>query len=103
FKVNAGEKIAIVGATGSGKTSLIKLLSPFYEVRRGTVRVAGGDVREWDLHALRRRIGVVLQDVFLFSGDVAGNISLGRPEIGAAAIEAVGRGWNAGAFIGSTP
>ncbi|MCC6766209.1 MAG: ABC transporter ATP-binding protein [Deltaproteobacteria bacterium] len=101
--VNAGEKIAIVGATGSGKTSLIKLLSRFYEVSRGAIRVDGVDVREWDLASLRRRIGVVLQDVFLFSGDVAGNISLGRPEIGEAAIEEVARRVNAWEFIEKLP
>ena len=103
FKVNAGEKIAIVGATGSGKTSLIKLLSRFYEVSRGAIRVDGVDVREWDLQALRRRIGVVLQDVFLFSGDVAGNISLGRSEVTAATIEAVARRVNAWDFIQNLP
>jgi ATP-binding cassette subfamily B protein len=103
LRVNPGEKIAIVGATGSGKTSLIKLLSRFYEVNRGAVRVDGVDVREWDLQALRRRIGVVLQDVFLFSGDVAGNISLGRPEVTAATIEAVARRVNAWGFIQGLP
>ncbi len=103
FTVNAGEKIAIVGATGSGKTSLIKLLSRFYDVSRGAVRVDGVDVREWDLQALRRRIGVVLQDVFLFSGDVAGNISLGRPEVTTATIEAVARRVNAWDFIQNLP
>jgi ABC-type multidrug transport system fused ATPase/permease subunit len=103
FRVNPGEKIAIVGATGSGKTSLIKLLSRFYEVSRGAIRVDGVDVREWDLQALRRRIGVVLQDVFLFSGDVAGNISLGRPEVTAATIESVARRVNAWTFIRDLP
>jgi ATP-binding cassette subfamily B multidrug efflux pump len=103
FRVNAGEKIAIVGATGSGKTSLIKLLSRFYEVTRGAIRVDGVDVREWDLQALRRRIGVVLQDVFLFSGDVGGNISLGRPEVTSATIEAVARRVNAWDFIERLP
>ncbi len=103
FTVDAGEKIAIVGATGSGKTSLIKLLSRFYEVTRGTIRVDGVDVRAWDVPALRRRIGVVLQDVFLFSGDVAGNVSLGRPEITAAAIEEVARRVNAWEFIQKLP
>ncbi len=103
FTVNAGEKIAIVGATGSGKTSLIKLLSRFYEVSRGAIRVDGVDVRAWDLQALRRRIGVVLQDVFLFSGDVAGNISLGRPVVTAATIEDVARRVNAWGFIQALP
>ncbi|MCC6850567.1 MAG: ABC transporter ATP-binding protein [Deltaproteobacteria bacterium] len=101
--VGAGEKIAIVGATGSGKTSLIKLLARFYEVSRGAIRVDGVDVRDWDLASLRRRIGVVLQDVFLFSGDVAGNISLGRPEIDTAAIEEVARRVHAWEFIGRLP
>jgi ABC-type multidrug transport system fused ATPase/permease subunit len=103
FRVSPGEKIAIVGATGSGKTSLIKLLSRFYDVSRGVIRVDGVDVREWDLSALRRRIGVVLQDVFLFSGDVAGNISLGRPEVTPAVIEAVARRVNAWEFITALP
>ena len=103
FRVEPGEKIAIVGATGSGKTSVIKLLSRFYDVSRGTIRVDGVDVREWDLHALRRRIGVVLQDVFLFSGDVGGNISLGRPEVTPAEIEAVARRVNAWGFIQALP
>ncbi len=87
FRVQPGEKIAIVGATGSGKTSVIKLLSRFYDVNRGHVRVDGIDVREWDLDRLRRHIGVVMQDVFLFSGDIASNISLGRPEISPAIME----------------
>ncbi len=103
FRVAPGEKIAIVGATGSGKTSLIKLLSRFYDVNRGTIRVDGVDVREWELAALRRRIGVVLQDVYLFSGDIASNISLGNDEISPAVMEEAARRVNAWPFIAALP
>jgi len=103
FRIEPGEKIAVVGATGSGKTSLIKLLSRFYDVSRGHIRVDGIDVREWDLAQLRRHIGVVLQDVFLFSGDVASNISLGRPEITPAVMEEAARRLNAWPFIRALP
>jgi ABC-type multidrug transport system fused ATPase/permease subunit len=81
FHVRPGEKIALVGATGGGKTSIISALCRFYDVERGAVRVDGIDVREWDKQELRRHLGLVLQDVFLFSGDIAANISLGDPRI----------------------
>ncbi|HET8564095.1 MAG TPA: ABC transporter transmembrane domain-containing protein, partial [Candidatus Binatia bacterium] len=74
FRIEPGEKVAVVGATGSGKTTTIKLLSRFYDIEKGSIRVSGVDVRDWDLHALRRHIGVVLQDVFLFSGDICSNL-----------------------------
>src|SRR5207249_4238876 len=70
FRVAAGEHVAIVGATGSGKTTLVKLLDRLYDVGRGRILVDGIDVRDWDPQALRRRIAVVLQEVFLFSGPV---------------------------------
>jgi ATP-binding cassette subfamily B protein len=81
FTVEAGQKIAIVGATGSGKTTIIKLLNRFYDVTGGRILVDGVDVREWDLHALRRSIGLVQQDVFLFAGDVVENIRLGLTDM----------------------
>jgi ATP-binding cassette subfamily B protein len=99
FRVAAGEHVAIVGATGSGKTTLMKLLARLYDVQRGRILVDGIDVREWDTGALRRRIAVVLQDVFLFSGEVATNITLGRPDISRAAVEAAAAHVNADGFI----
>lgn len=81
FHVAPGEMVAVVGHTGAGKTTLTNLLLRFYEVDRGAVRVDGVDVRQWDLKTLRRSIGMVLQDVFLFSGTVGGNIRLGSRSI----------------------
>jgi ATP-binding cassette, subfamily B, multidrug efflux pump len=77
FHVAPGEKVAIVGATGSGKTTLISLLTRFYDVQKGSITVDGVDVREWDTTELRRGIGVVLQDVFLFAGTIEQNLRLG--------------------------
>jgi ATP-binding cassette subfamily B protein len=81
FQVRAGETLAVVGHTGAGKSTLANLLLRFYDVESGTVRVDGVDVRQWDLARLRRSVAMVLQDVFLFSGSIEGNIRLGDPEI----------------------
>jgi ATP-binding cassette subfamily B protein len=81
FTVEPGEKIAFVGPTGSGKTTIMKLLNRSYDVDRGRVLVDDVDVRDWDLTALRRHIGVVLQDVFLFSGTIASNLTLESPHV----------------------
>jgi ATP-binding cassette subfamily B multidrug efflux pump len=81
FSVEPGQKIAIVGPTGSGKTTIMKLLNRFYDVTSGRILVDGVDVREWDLTALRRAIGLVQQDVFLFAGDVMENVRLGRADL----------------------
>jgi ATP-binding cassette subfamily B multidrug efflux pump len=81
FEVQAGQTIAFVGATGAGKTSIINLLSRFYEINKGTISVDGHDLREYDLKDLRRHIGVVLQDVFLFAGTIRDNITLGKQDI----------------------
>lgn len=103
FSVAPGEKIAIVGATGAGKTTISKLLNRFYDVQRGRILVDGVDVREWDLGTLRRQIGVVLQDVFLFAGDMATNITLGRTDISQAQVEQAARYVNADRFIRQLP
>lgn len=78
FEVAPGEKVAIVGATGAGKSSLISLLHRFYEIQRGSISIGGRDIRGLDRQELRRRIGVVLQDPFIFTGTIARNISLGE-------------------------
>jgi len=82
FEVAPGEKVAIVGHTGAGKTTLINLLMRFYDVSRGTIRLDGIPIAEVPIADLRARIGLVLQDVFLFSQDVGYNIRLGSPDIG---------------------
>src|SRR5690606_31717418 len=81
FEVKAGETVAFVGATGAGKTSVINLLNRFYEINGGRILIDGHDLKEFDLSVLRHHIGVVLQDVFLFSGTIADNISLGNKAI----------------------
>jgi ATP-binding cassette subfamily B protein len=87
FRVGPGEKVAIVGATGAGKTTIANLLCRFYEFQRGAVRVDGIDLREIEGRALRRRIGLVLQDVFLFSGSVRRNVAFGDRERGGDAVD----------------
>ena len=99
FRIAPGEEVAIVGATGSGKTTVIKLLDRLYDAQRGRVLVDGIDVRDWDAAALRRRIAVVLQDVFLFSGTVADNVTLGTPSIERATVEAACRYVHADTFV----
>ena len=103
FRIEPGEKVAVVGATGSGKTTTIKLLNRFYDIQQGSIKVSGVDVRDWDLQALRQHIGVVLQDVFLFSGDVRANLSLGDGSIPMDRIEKAARFANADRFIHQLP
>jgi ATP-binding cassette subfamily B protein len=81
FTVEPGQSVALVGHTGSGKTTITNLLMRFYDVQRGRILLDGVDLREWDLQSLRENFAVVLQDVFLFSGTIEGNIRLGREEI----------------------
>jgi ATP-binding cassette subfamily B multidrug efflux pump len=81
FRVHRGERMALVGHTGAGKTTITALLLRFYEVQRGEILINGTDIRQFDLTALRRLFAIVQQDFFLFTGDVAQNISLGDPEI----------------------
>lgn len=81
LNIRPGETVALVGATGAGKSSIINLLNRFYEINRGSIAVDGVDIKDYDLGTLRRNIGVVLQDVFLFSDTIYQNITLGNPEV----------------------
>lgn len=81
FEVQAGQTIALVGATGAGKSSIINLISRFYEINKGQIFIDGTEIREFELGTLRKHIGVVLQDVFLFSNSIYHNITLGNPSI----------------------
>lgn len=79
--VNHGDTVALVGATGAGKSSIINLLSRFYDINKGSIKIDGTDIQDFELATLRRHIGVVHQDVFLFSDTIFYNITLGNPEI----------------------
>jgi ATP-binding cassette subfamily B protein len=103
FRVEPGDRVAFVGATGAGKTTIIKLLTRLYEVTRGRILVDGLDIREMKQTDLRRRIATVLQDVFLFSGTVADNIALGRPDVDRETVEEAGRAVEIDAFIRALP
>jgi ATP-binding cassette subfamily B protein len=103
FRVAPGEKVAIVGATGAGKTTIIKLLTRLYDPTRGRVLLDGVDLRDLEQSDLRRRVAMVLQDVFLFSGTIAENISLDRPDVDRATIEGVARAVHADRFISALP
>ncbi len=90
FTVAPGDKVALVGATGAGKSTVLKLLTRLYDVTDGRILLDGVDIREYDLAELRRRIGLVPQDVFLFEGDIIENIQLGNPDVGEAEVLAAG-------------
>ncbi|HUW61510.1 MAG TPA: ABC transporter ATP-binding protein [Candidatus Bathyarchaeia archaeon] len=101
--IRPGERVAVVGHTGAGKTSLVNILSRFYDVQRGSVCVDSRDVRDYEKTALRRNIGVVLQDVFLFSGSIEQNIRLGNPHLPSDKIRACADYVNAAKFIDRLP
>jgi ATP-binding cassette subfamily B multidrug efflux pump len=103
FVLEPGETVAVVGHTGAGKTTLISLLMRFYDVQRGAIRIDGVDIKEMNLDELRGRFGVVLQDPFLFSGTVAGNIRLGTARIQDADVEQAAEDVNLADFIRTLP
>ena len=103
FTIEPGQKVAFVGATGAGKSSILNLIGRYYDVQRGAIRVDGVDVRDLDRETLRRAIGQVQQDVFIFTGDIRSNIRLRNDEITDAQIEDAAREVNAARFIERLP
>lgn len=103
FKVNAGETLAIVGSTGSGKSSIINILNRFYEFQNGSITIDGTDIRKYELLGLRERISIVLQDVFLFNGDVTDNITLRDKSISLETVKEAAKTIGADVFIENMP
>ena len=103
FEARPGETIALLGATGSGKTTIINLLPRFYDPTEGRITIDGNDLRDVTVESLRRQIGIVLQETTLFSGTIRDNIAFGKPEASQAEIEAAARAAQAHDFITSFP
>lgn len=103
FVVEPGQQVAIVGATGAGKTTIINTLLRFYDIQRGGIFIDGVDIRDLRLAELRRRVGLVLQDVFLFSGSIAHNLTLEDPDITEADMRRAAELVGADAFIRKLP
>src|SRR6266513_5608626 len=103
FAIEPGETVAIVGHTGAGKTTIISLLMRFYDVQKGAIKIDGVDIKEMDLAELRRRFGVVLQDPFLFTGTIAGNIRLGTAWIEDSGVSQAAEDVKLAEFVRSLP
>ena len=103
FKVQPGQTIALVGHTGSGKTSIISLLNRLYAIQKGVIRIDGQNIDDYKLDFLRKNIGVVLQDVFLFSGSILDNITLRNPDISREKVEEAARMIGVHEFIMKLP
>lgn len=103
FKVEKGQHIALVGPTGAGKTTIINLLTRFYDIEEGSIRIDDRDIKEWDRNSLRKRIGIVLQDAFLFSGSVMENIRYGRLDATDDEVLRAAQMANADSFIRKLP
>lgn len=103
FTIEPGEKVAFVGATGAGKTSILNLIGRYFDIQKGEILIDGVDIREMDTDVLRDAIGQVQQDVFIFTGDIKGNISLGNEKISREEIERAAEIVNADSFIHKLP
>ncbi|MGG2024600.1 ABC transporter ATP-binding protein [Gottfriedia sp. S16(2024)] len=103
FQIEPGQKIALVGSSGGGKSSLVSLIPRFYDVTKGSIKIDGVDIRDYDLKSMREKIGIVLQDNFLFSDTVKSNIRYGNPSASEEEIIAAAKAANAHDFIMSLP
>lgn len=103
FKINPGEKIALVGHTGSGKTSIVNLILGMYPYQKGTITIDGKELHQYSLHDLRANVGIVQQDVFIFSGNIRDNIALNNSKLSQKEIEQVATYVNADKFIDQLP
>ncbi|MCB0516516.1 MAG: ABC transporter ATP-binding protein [Chitinophagales bacterium] len=103
FHLEAGKTLAIVGATGAGKSSIINILNRFYEIQQGTISIDDVNIKDYTLNSLRANIGLVLQDVFLFSGSIYDNISLRNPNISREAVQQAAKMVGADTFIEKLP
>lgn len=103
FRIQPGEKVAFVGATGAGKSSILNLIGRYFEIQKGEILIDGVDIREIDTDVLRRAIGQVQQDVFIFTGDIKSNISLNNEAISLEDVKAAARTVHADSFIEKLP
>jgi ATP-binding cassette subfamily B protein len=103
FTAKSGEKIAILGATGTGKTSLMYLIPRFYDINSGNILIDGTDIKKFEVSSLRRQVGVVLQDVFLFSGTIRSNIAFGKGEATLDEVKTAAKSARIDDFIESLP
>lgn len=103
FTINPGESVALVGATGAGKSSIINLINRFYDIQKGEILIDGKNIKDIDKYQLRKHIGIVLQEVFLFTGNIRDNIRLNNKDISQSKVEEVAKYVNAHKFISNLP